>query len=67
MTSIKFRFAEKADVEINAKGRFSRGGDRSAKVLQADIAFTPLLDAQRAALGTLALPDDRCGRGVFGT
>jgi hypothetical protein len=31
-----------------------------------DIAFTQLLDAQRSALGTLALPDHRCGRGVFG-
>jgi hypothetical protein len=57
----------KADVEINAKGRFSRGGDRSAKVLRVDIAFTPPLDAQRSALGTLALPDHRCGRGVFGS
>jgi hypothetical protein len=60
------RTAEKADVEINAKGRFSRGGDRSAKVLRVDIAFTPFLDAQRSALGTLALPERRCGRGVFG-
>ena len=25
---------EKADVEINAKGRFIRGGDRSAKMLR---------------------------------
>ena len=31
-----------------------------------DIAFTPLLDAQRSALGTLALPAPRRGRGVFG-
>lgn len=63
---LQFSFAEKADVEINAKGRFSRGGDRSAKVLRVDIAFTPLLDAQRSALGMLALPDQRHGRCVFG-
>ena len=35
-------------------------------MLRVDIAFTPLLDAQRSALGTLALPDHRCRRGVFG-
>jgi hypothetical protein len=58
--------AEKADVEINAKGRLSRGRDKSAEVLRVDIAFTPLLDAQRSAPGTRALPDDRCGRCVFG-
>jgi hypothetical protein len=57
--------AEKADVEINAKGRLGRGSDRSAEVLRVDIAFAPLLDAQRSALSTLALPDDRCGRCVF--
>lgn len=31
-----------------------------------DIAFTPHIDAQRSALATLALPDDRCGGTVFG-
>ena len=58
------RFAEKADVEINAKVVLV--AEAIAKVLRLDIAFSPLLDAQRSALGTLALPDHRCGRGVFG-
>ncbi|MGH8335844.1 MAG: hypothetical protein ACRETL_03250 [Gammaproteobacteria bacterium] len=64
--SVRSLQAEKADVTINAKGRLSRGGDRSAKVPPVDIAFTPLLDAQRSAPGKLALSDDRCGRDVFG-
>lgn len=40
------RRLSRPDVEINAKGRLSRGSDKSAEVLRVDIAFTPLLDAQ---------------------